>query len=26
VFDYSPGAERLAQESIDNMRAFHARL
>jgi sugar phosphate isomerase/epimerase len=26
VFDYSPGVERLAQESIDNMRAFHARL
>jgi sugar phosphate isomerase/epimerase len=26
VFDYSPGVERLAQESIDNMRAFHARM
>ncbi|MFM7035732.1 MAG: sugar phosphate isomerase/epimerase family protein [Planctomycetia bacterium] len=26
VFDYSPGAERLAQESIDTMRAFHASL
>jgi sugar phosphate isomerase/epimerase len=26
VFDYSPGIERLAQESIANMRAAHARL
>ena len=26
VFDYSPGVERLARESISNMQAAHARL